>query len=288
MRLLPQPKHSWVQLICALFILAVLALPALPSGDSNTGLLTFRWPSAEASASTENSPRSLATSSNFTCMAAQPQLSRSTARLVAAYGFEEISGNKTPDSFGQSPPATLVNAVLTTGRFGKGVVLNGTNAYLRIDEPSWPGRDYTYAAWVFPHTVDGWRALLEIQTPESRGVELAIAPGGSIEMWSSGRLRLRNGIPLPALVWTHVALTRAGSLITVFLNGVAQRAGRDRTVFDFRSCPALIGVDADFGCMGKLNGFFSGVIDELRIYDCPLSASDIRLIMDVPLDQTPN
>jgi len=177
---------------------------------------------------------------------------------------------------------------MTKGKFGKGLVLNGTNAYLRIDEPSWPRRDYTYAAWVYPRTVSGWRALLEIQTPESRGVELAIAPGGPIEMWSSGRLRLRNGIRLPTLAWTHVALTRAGSLIIVFLNGVAQRAGRDRTILDFGNCPALIGVDADFSCTDKLNGFFSGVIDELQIYDGALSASEIRLIMDVPVDQMSN
>jgi len=101
-------------------------------------------------------------------------------------------------------------------------------------------------------------------------------------------LRLRNGIRLPTSTWTHVALTRAGSVITVFLNGVAQRAGRDSTVLDFGNCPALIGVDADFGCTDKLNGFFSGVIDELQLCDCALSASEIRLIMDVPVDQMSN
>lgn len=168
------------------------------------------------------------------------------------------------------------------------MVLNGTNAYVRIDEPSWPRRDYTYAAWVSPRTVSGWHALLEIQTPASRGMEVAIAPGGPIEMWSSGGLRLRSGIRLPTLAWTHVALTRAGALITVFLNGVAQRAGRDGTVFAFGNCPALIGVDADSGCTGRLNGFFSGVIDELRIYDCALSASEIRFVMDAPVDQMAN
>jgi hypothetical protein len=172
---------------------------------------------------------------------------------------------------------------LATGRFGNGIALNGTDAYVRIDEPGWPTRDYTYAVWVFPRAVIGWRAILEIQTPASRGVELASAPAGRIEVWSSGELRLRNGFRLPALTWTHVALTRVGSLITLFLNGAAQRAGRDGTFLDFENCPALIGVDADLGCTGKLNGFFSGVVDELRIYDCALPASEIARIMDVPV-----
>ena len=280
--------HRTIRLICTLLILAAFAQPALLLGGSDTGLLIFGWSSVKLSVSTENSSEPIATSSNSTCVAARPHVPRSTAQIVAAYGFEQINGNKTPDSSGTSHSATLINAVLTTGKFGKGLVLNGTDAYVRIDEPRWPRRDYTYAAWVYPRTVSGWRALLEMQTPESRGVELAIAPGGPVEMWSSGRLRLRNGIPLPAVAWTHVALTRAESLITVFLNGVAQRAGRDSTVLDFGNCPALIGVDADFGCTDKLNGFFSGVIDELQIYDCALSASEIRLIMDVPVDQMSN
>jgi hypothetical protein len=272
-------------LIRALLTFTVFVQLAMPPGGADAGLFTLSWPSAEPSVSTENSSGPIAVSSTFTCMAARPQVPQPTARLVAAYGFEEIRENKTPNDSGESHPATLVNAVLTTGKFGKGIVLNGTNAYIRIDEPSWPGRDYTYAAWVFPRTVSGWRALLGIQTPTSSGVEFAITPGGLIETWSSGRRRLRNGIRLPALAWTHVALTRAGSLITVFLNGIAQRAGRDSTVFDFGNCPALIGVDADFGCTDRLNGFFSGVIDELRVYDCALSASEIRSIMDVPVDQ---
>lgn len=103
-------------------------------------LAVFAWPAL--SLSSENSTGPIAATSNVTCVAARPEGPPPTARLVAAYGFEEISGNKTPDSSGKSHPAALVNAVLTTGRFGKGIVLNGTNAYVRIDEPSWPRRDY--------------------------------------------------------------------------------------------------------------------------------------------------
>jgi undecaprenyl-diphosphatase len=68
------------------------------------------------------------------------------------------------------------------------------------------------------------------------------------------------------------------------VDGVAQRAGRDGATFDFGKCPALIGVDADSGCSGALNGFFDGILDELRIYDCALSAAGIRSILQVPLD----
>ena len=274
-----------IGLIRTLLVFAVLVEPVPSLAGANAVPHTLKRPSANLSVSAKNSSGPLAASSNFTCLTQRPLASRPTARLVAAYGFEKIDGNKTPDLSGKSPPATLVNAVLTAGQFGKGIKLNGTNAFARIDEPSWPRRDYTYGAWVFPLMVRVWRAILEIQTPESKGFELAIAPGGYVEIWSSGKLVLRNGLSLRTLAWTHVAVTRSGALITLFLDGVAHRAGRDGTAFDFGSCPALIGVDADFGCAGKLNGFFSGVIDDIRVYDCALSASEIRLMMKTPMDR---
>jgi membrane-associated phospholipid phosphatase len=43
-------------------------------------------------------------------------------------------------------------------------------------------------------------------------------------------------------------------------------------------------VDADSGCEDKLNGFFEGVVDELRVYDCALSASEIRSIMGIAVE----
>src|SRR5262245_36223327 len=120
-------------MIRVLLALAMLVQLLLPRGGADMGLLTFRWSSAEPRVSTENSSGSIAASSNLRCVATRPQVPRPTAQLVAAYGFEDIHGDKTPDSSGESHPATLVNTVLSTGRFGKGIALNGTNAYLRID-----------------------------------------------------------------------------------------------------------------------------------------------------------
>lgn len=202
---------------------------------------------------------------------------------IGAFAFSEVAGRIAPDSSARQHHATVVSATLTVGRFGQGVDFNGRDAYLRIDRPDWPREDYTYAAWVFPRTVRGWHALVEIQTPAGTGVELALAPGGYVELWSSGALRLRTGAPVPAKSWTHVAVTRSGGLITAYTNAVAQRVGRDSTVFDFVNCPALIGVDADRGCAGRMNGFFDGLLDELQVYDRALSAVEIGLMMDVPV-----
>lgn len=217
---------------------------------------------------------------------AQPQVVE-VRPPIAAYGFNRIERGNTPDSSDRRRHATVVNAALTAGRFGKGVEFNGTNAYVRIDEPGWPTGDYTYAAWVLPRSLRRWHGLIEVQTSAGAGIELAVASRGYVELWSSGALRSRGGVPVPVSAWTHVAVSRSGSLVTTYTNGVAQRVGRDSTVFDFGNCPALIGVDADRGCASRLNGFFHGVIDELKIYDRALPADEIRRTMDVPIVVAP-
>jgi hypothetical protein len=269
-----------IGLIFAFFIIAALLEPAVSLAVTNPGPNSLTRVGA-ASASWNQDLNQMGTASTkFACVTGLRGSSQSSARLVAAFGFDKIDGRRTPDLSGNRTSAEVVNGALMAGRFRKALALNGTNAYARIEDPRWPPHDFTYAAWVFPLVVNGWRAILEMQTPESRGFELAVASGGYLEIWSYGKLVLRNGIPVRALEWTHVAATRSGSLITVFLNGVAHRAGQGSTVFDFGNCPALIGVDADQGCAKKLNGFFHGAIDELRVYDCALSASDIREIME--------
>ena len=276
-----------IGLIYAVPVLAVFFGSIVSFAATNAGRVPLTRVDAASGKWNRDLPRREVATIDFACMEGFRKRSQSNAQLVVALGFDKLDGNGTPDSSGYRISAKVFNAVSIAGRFHRAVALNGTNAYVRIDGPAWPLRDFTYAAWVFPRVVSGWRGILEIQTPESRGVEVAISPGGYVEMWSSGRLVLRNGIPLRPLAWTHVAATRRERLITVFLNGVAHRAGQDSTVFDFGSCPGLIGVDADSGCAKKLNGFFNGAIDELRVYDCALSLGSIRKIMETPLNRNP-
>jgi hypothetical protein len=88
---------------------------------------------------------------------------------------------------------------------------------------------------------------------------------------------------VPAAAWTHIALTRTGNTLRVYLNGVQDSVtGVDGAVYNFGTCPLLIGVDADSGCTGALNGRFAGTIDQVRIHNRALSAGEIQNAMSVP------
>ena len=58
--------------------------------------------------------------------------------------------------------------------------------------------------------------------------------------------------------------------------------GSDGTPYSFSTCPLLIGVGSDSGCTGSLNGYFSGTVDEVRIFNRALSSSQIQQEMTRP------
>jgi len=207
--------------------------------------------------------------------------------FVAAYPFEEGAGTTTADVSGNGHPATLVGATWTTaGKYGRAVALNGTSQYLRVDSPGAPTGDFSWLVWARPTSLAGWRGLLEIQTAASTGIELALDEGRP-QVWSSGQLRLTAGGALPVNTWSHVALTRAGSTLTAYVNGVAVGTSTETAAFNWGSCPFLIGVDADSGCTGSLNGHFPGQLDEVRVYGRALSAAEIQAAMNSPLVSIP-
>src|SRR6266516_8126043 len=73
----------------------------------------------------------------------------STSTLMAAYAFDEGSGNVTSATPGNT--AILNNASWTTGRFGNAVSFNGSSSYVEATGTNsvTPGTAATFEAWVY-------------------------------------------------------------------------------------------------------------------------------------------
>jgi Concanavalin A-like lectin/glucanases superfamily/Chitobiase/beta-hexosaminidase C-terminal domain/Right handed beta helix region len=221
------------------------------------------------------------------CLCAASLTSSGTAAstLVLGYALNEGSGGVAVDASGFNRTGTLVNGPVwtSTGRFGGALLLDGASEYVRTDGPNLPTGDFTWALWLNLRSHQPFATVMEAQGPSSAELELDLL-NGALTVWSSGVQRLTTAAIVPTNVWTHVALTRAGDVMTVYINGAAdQRRGSDSRTFDFASCPLLLGVDADSGCAASLNGYLHGEIDEVQIHNRALSADEIRLLMAVPL-----
>lgn len=160
------------------------------------------------------------------------------------------------------------------GVHGSGSRFDGAGASL-VSLLTPPVGDNTWEVWVNPTSTQTFAALLlsrgTSDTPGGQEINLL---GGVFETWSNGT-RYSTATMITPGTWTHLATTRTGSSLSVYVNGALIQTGSDSLAHDFAGCPTLIGVASDVGCTGNLNGYYDGMLDEVRMYSRALSAQEI-------------
>jgi glucose/arabinose dehydrogenase/PKD repeat protein len=207
--------------------------------------------------------------------------------LTVAYGLNEGTGTIAEDLTANNKDAVLINGpAWTAGKYGIGISLDGVNDYLQTLNPALPTGNYTWEAWVNPTTFSDFSALMRAGADAE--VEFALLSGGKLGVWSNNTQRTVSAGAASTGQWMHLALTRTGSTLRVYRNGVQDSVtGTDGAAYDFGGCPLLIGVDSDLGCTGLLNGYFRGSLDEIRIYSRALSQAEIQNDMATPIAPPP-
>jgi hypothetical protein len=81
---------------------------------------------------------------------------------------------------------------------------------------------------------------------------------------------------LPVGSWTHLAATFDQAMIRLYVDGVEVAAAAQTTDLSTSTSALTIGADS-------YGEFFQGVLDEIRIYNRALSASEIRTDMETPV-----
>ena len=194
------------------------------------------------------------------------------AALVAAYGFDEGTGTTVADSSGNGNNGTIANATWTnSGKFGKALSFNGTNALVTIPDSAslHLTTGMTLEAWVDPSTVTSvWRDVIykgnDNYYLSATSTSNKVPAGGGI-VGSS----YREAYGTSALVtntWTYLAATFDGTAMRLYVNGalVSTKTGAVGTLAT--STNALqIGGDSIYG------QYFKGLIDEVRIYNTALT-----------------
>lgn len=206
------------------------------------------------------------------------------AGLVAAYGFNENQGSTTADASGRGNTGTATNTTWTTaGRIGNALVFNGTTSLVTVADSA--SLDLTTAmtveAWVFPTvTLGQWVSIVSKEQSGSLVYFLyARGTGGPAQgVFTSGAEQILYGTTaLPANTWSHVAATYDGSQQRLYVNGT-QVANVARTgTITASTLPLRIGGNTPYG------NFFTGRIDEVRVYSRALSAAEIGADMTRPV-----
>jgi hypothetical protein len=200
--------------------------------------------------------------------------------LVAAYSFNEGSGTTVHDASGNSHTGTLQGGTswATSGKYGKALSFNGTNAYVNIPNSSLLQlrTAMTLEAWVNPTKLTGvWRDVI-YKGNDNYYLEADSTSGKPATRATTGGSLL--GTSSPAVnTWTHLTGTYDGATLRFYVNGV-QVSSRAQTGAITISTNALqIGGDSIYG------QYFSGIVDEVRVYSRALSATEIQHDMNTAI-----
>jgi chitodextrinase len=206
-----------------------------------------------------------------------------TAGLVAAYGFNEGAGTTVIDTSGNGNNGTISGATWTaSGKYGNALVFNGANALVTINNSAslQLSTAMTLEAWVNPSVVSNvwedviYKGLDNYYLEGTSGNGGVPVIGGT---FGGSDVVLNGTAALSANTWSYLAATYDGTTTRLYVNGV-QVASQAQTGAIATSTDALqIGGDNLYG------QFFQGIIDEVRIYNVALTATQIQTDMNTPV-----
>ena len=203
--------------------------------------------------------------------------------LVAAYGFEELTGTATTDSSGSGSTGTISGAARTVaGKYGRALSFDGVNDLVTVADA--PGLDLstgmTLEAWVRPTANTGWRTVV---TKEQVGNIVyglfsnsdTARPSGIVSVGPAQDIA-RGPSALVLSSWTHLATTYDGAVLRLYVNGSLVVSRNVSGAMPNSSQPLQIGGNNVWA------EWFAGSIDEVRVYNRALTAAEIVADRDTP------
>jgi concanavalin A-like lectin/glucanase superfamily protein/galactose oxidase-like protein/Big-like domain-containing protein len=220
----------------------------------------------------------------FTFLARSVPVAAQTG-LVAAYGFNEGSGSAAADASGNGQTAAIAGSAWTAGKFGGALSFDGTADWVTVDHTpllSLTG-GMTLEAWVKAASVTNWRCV--ILKERSGGLAYALYAGDTGGHAAAFIRRAVDGgdtdatasAVLPLNSWVHVATTYDGATLRTFVGGQQVAATPIAGAIATSTEPLRIGGNAIWG------EYFSGAIDEVRVYNRALTAAEIQADMITPV-----
>jgi hypothetical protein len=190
-----------------------------------------------------------------------------------------FDGNTLDNSINLNHGASSGTTSFVTGKVGtQALALNGTNAFVQLPATLANQQNITIATWVYWNGGNSWQRIFDFGNDQTQYMFLTPKSGAGVLRFVINNGAGEQGLDAPALtsgVWSHVAVTMGTSGVTMYVNGVQVATTTAITIrpLDFKPILNYIG-RSQFA-----DPLFNGNIDDFRVYNYALSASEITQLL---------
>ena len=200
----------------------------------------------------------------------------STSTLVGYWKFDETSGTTATDSSGLGDNGALTGATRVSGITGNAVSLDGTTAYVLAPGASSlkPVSTVSVAAWVKPTTAPASGG--EVVSMGDNYVLRVLSDGNVMFFFYNGTTWITlqtTGVNVLDGNWHHLAGVKSASQMVVYVDGVSKASSAASGTI-----PYSLGTNLYIGMHGNgsTSHNFNGIIDEVRVYNVDLNATQVQ------------
>lgn len=193
---------------------------------------------------------------------------------VGIWLFDEGSGDVAEDSSGNGNDGTLEGGPQwVDGMFNKALEFDGSDDYVGTEKQLLDSLDeFTIVLWAKPGDIVASRVGL---VGQNDAVEFGFINPNQIQLWTPTLGGVNAAFSQPKNEWYHIAGV-GGSPSAVYIDGeVAAEGGTN--------APESSAFNVNIGGGGVYDGsgnWFTGVIDDVAIFNIALTADDIKTIMN--------
>ncbi len=188
-----------------------------------------------------------------------------------SFNGKDISGTTAYDRSGAGNNGTLTNGpTVTPGKVGQALSFDGTDDKVSFSAFT-TGATFTLSLWVRPNAqIESYGALLIQGTGLQLGLSYRGSAAGSnagkVSYWDSGGEKL-SSTAIADGAWSHIAVVVSAGDLQFYTNSVPNGTASSITSLNL----SVMGDDS-------LSETFKGSIDEVRIYNTALTASQIQAL----------
>jgi len=212
--------------------------------------------------------------------------SNTSAELVAQWKLDDGAGTTAMDASGNGNNGTLQGGpTVVDGKFGQALAFANSRvaipASASLTANLFQG-SFTLTAWINPkRTGNTWQQVFRaIRTDSASNDTLFLNNDGRLSWrgrvgaaWAGGMCETAANV-VPADQWTHVAVTGDGTNFRIYVNGALSRESAFQKT-DGSNATYYIGGDPP-----TTGESYTGMVDDLRVYNHVLSQDNIRSSME--------